>query len=339
MKRSPLDLATIADWHTLTEAFHRAALGKSARPEVRAFRANLDRELATLRDAILSGEPRCRPMRAFRIFDPKPRLIHAPAFRDRVLHHAIIVHVGPVLERSLVFDSYACRLGKGTIAAVRRSQHFARRFAWYGQIDIKSYFASIDHHVLQRLLARRFKDRGLLSFLGAILEGHATRGGKGLPIGALTSQHFANFYLDGADRFLLEGQRARGMVRYMDDIVWWADSREAVREGLASVSDFLRGERLLEVKQPGVIGRSTGGLSFCGFRVSPGAIRLSRRRRARYAAARARWERAFLDGRISARELQAGYASALGMTTVADARSWRVEQLRRVPLGAELANV
>jgi RNA-directed DNA polymerase len=339
MKRSPFNLVAIADWDTLTAAFHRAALGKAERPGVKAFRADLDRQLVALRDAILSGEPRCRPMRAFQIFDPKPRLIHAPAFRDRVLHHAVIAHVGPVLERSLVFDSYACRVGKGTIAAVRRCQHFARRFAWYGQIDVRSYFASIDYQILQRLLARRFKDRGLLSFLAAILEGQATQSGKGLPIGALTSQHFANFYLDGADRFLLEKRHVSGMVRYMDDIVWWADSKEEVREGLAAVSEFLRRERLLDVKVPGVIGRSSGGISFCGFRISPGSIRLSRRRRQRYAAVWARWEGAYRDGRIGTLELQAGYASALGMTIAADARSWRAEQLRRVPLGAELDDV
>lgn len=339
MKRSTLDLAAIADWDTLTAAFHRAALGKARRPEVRAFRANLDHELVALRDAILSGEPGCRPMRAFRIFDPKPRLIHAPAFRDRVLHHALIAHVGPVIERSLIFDSYACRLGKGTVAAVQRCQHFARRFAWYGQIDIRAYFASIDHQVLQRLLARRFKNRSLLSFLAAIVEGHATQAGKGLPIGALTSQHFANFYLDGADRVLSEDQRVRGLVRYMDDTVWWADNKEAVRQTLLAVSDFLRRERRLKVKPPAVIGQSSHGVSFCGFRILPGAILLSRRRRQRYAAARSRWERAFQEGEIDARGLQAGYASALGMTAAADARAWRRLQLQRVPLGAELADV
>jgi hypothetical protein len=339
MKRSALDLAAIADWETLSAAFHKAALGKAQRLEVRAFRANLDGELVALRDAILSGNPGCRPMRAFRIFDPKPRLIHAPAFRDRVLHHAVIAHVGPVIERSLIFDSYACRLGKGTVAAVRRCQHFARRFAWYGQIDIRAYFASVDHQILQRLLAKRFKDRALLSFLAAIVEGHATQAGKGLPIGALTSQHFANFYLDGADRVLLEGQRVRGLVRYMDDTVWWADSKDAVRQTLLAVSDFLCRERRLEVKLPAVTGQSRHGVSFCGFRILPGAILLSQRRRQRYAAARARWEQAFQEGTIDAHVLQAGYASALGMTAAADAQVWRQQQLQRVPLGAELADV
>ncbi len=339
MKRSAIDLAAIAEWDNLTAAFHRAALGKTNRAEVRGFQSNLDRELARLREDILAGEPRLSPMRAFQIFDPKPRLIHAPVFRDRVLHHALIAHIGPVLERSLVFDTYACRVGKGTIAAVSRVQHFARRFPWCAQIDIRSYFPNIEHGILSGLLERRFRNGRLLRFISGMIDAHGTGAGKGLPIGALTSQHFANLYLDGCDRFLLESLKARGMVRYMDDTVWWADSKEAVRSQLGAVAGFLRSERGLEIKQLARIGRSADGISYCGFRVLPGAILLSRRRRRRYAETRARWELAFEEGRTDAGGLQAGYASALGMTTASNSVSWRKEQLRRVPLGGAAASV
>ena len=267
MKRSAIDLSAIADWNNLTAAFHRAASGKTNRAEVRMFQARLCQELAALREDILVGEPRLSPMRSFQIFDPKQRLIHAPVFRDRVLHHALIAHIGPVLERSLIFDTYACRVGKGTIAAVRRVQHFARRFAWYGQIDIRSYFPNIDHGILNGLLERRFKNRELLRFLSGMIATHGTGAGRGLPIGALTSQHFANLYLDGCDRFLLEGCKVRGMVRYMDDTVWWADSKEAVHGQLRAAADFLRDRRGLEIKQPVRIGGSAHGISYCGFRV------------------------------------------------------------------------
>ena len=339
MKRSGIDLAAIADWSTLTAAFHRAALGKADRKEVCSFRADLCDQLAALRADILAGNPGLSPMRTFQIFDPKPRIIHAPVFRDRVLHHALIAHVGPVLERSLVFDTYACRLGKGTIAAVKRCQHFSRRYSWYGQIDIRSYFANIDHEILIGLLERRFKNAGLLAFLRRLIRSHNADGNKGLPIGALTSQHFANFYLDGCDRFLLESCKAGGTVRYMDDAMWWGDSKKAVRNVLEAVTGFLKVHRRLEVKQPPRIGRSALGASFCGFHILPGAILLSRRRRQRYVKARARWERAFVQGEIDARGLQAGYASALGMTAAANSREWRREQLRRVPLAVELTYV
>lgn len=332
MRRSAVSLADVTDGHNLAAAFHQASRGKAARADVVAFRANLDRELANLRSEILAGTVRVGETRAFRIHDPKPRLIHAPAFRERVLHHALMAHAGPVLDRALVFDTYACRQAKGALAAVRRCQQHARRSPWYAKIDIRAYFASIDHAALLEMLRRKFKDRPLLDLIARIIDAHHDRPGKGLPIGALTSQHFANFYLVGLDRLLLEGCRVRGMVRYMDDVVWWADSREAVSEALQVANAFVRDKLLLEIKAPAGIGRSAGGLSFCGYRILPGALLLSRRRRRRYAECRRKWERAFAAGEIDATTLQAGYCSALAITAHADAAAWRREQLRRRPL-------
>lgn len=339
MKRSAVTLADVADGHNLAAAFWQASRGKAARADVAAFRADLERELASLRRDILDGTVRLGETRAFRIHDPKPRLIHAPAFRERVLHHALMAHVGPVLDRALVFDTYACRLAKGALAAVQRCQQHSRRFPWYAKIDIRGYFASIDHATLLGLLRRRFKDRPLLGLMARVIDAYHDQPGKGLPIGALTSQHFANYYLSGLDRLLLEGCRVGGMVRYMDDVVWWADSREAVREALQVASAFVRNKLLLEIKAPAGIGRSAGGLSFCGFRVLPGALLLSRRRRRRYAECRRKWERAFAAGESDATTLQAGYGSALAITAHSDAASWRREQLQRHSLAAEIARV
>src|SRR4051794_39912442 len=200
MKRSSVTLADVADWDNLAAALWQASRGKAAQADVSAFRANLDCELGSLRHDILNGSVHVGETRAFRIHDPKPRLIHAPAFRERVLHHALMAHVGPVLDRALVFDTYACRVGKGALAAVRRCQQHGRRFAWYAKIDIRAYFASIDHAVLLAMLRRQFKDRPLLDLMGRIISAYHDRPGKALPIGALTSQHFANYYLSGLDR-------------------------------------------------------------------------------------------------------------------------------------------
>lgn len=337
MKRSAVTLADVADWHNLNAAFWQASRGKTARADVVAFRTGLEHRLASLRRDILEGTVRLGQMRSFRIHDPKPRLIHAPAFRERVLHHALMAHVGPVLDRALVADTYACRVGKGALAAVRRCQQHLRRFPWYAKIDVRAYFATIDHAVLLGLLRRRFKNGPLLDLMARIVDAHHDRPGKGLPIGALTSQHFANSYLAGLDRLLLERCHVRGMVRYMDDVVWWADSRDVVRETERTASSFVREDLRLEVKQPVQIGRSAAGIPFCGYRVLPGALLLSRRRKRRYAACRKKWEHAFTGGEIDARALQAGYSSALAITAHADAAPWRREQLRRVPLEGDLA--
>ncbi len=127
---------------------------------------------AHLRTDILSGGIAVGRTRRFRIHDPKPRTIHAPCFRERVLHHALMAHVGPVLEGALVADTFACRTGKGALAAVQRAQHHGRRWPWWAKIDIRAYFASIDHGILQDLLARRFKNQQLLALLGRIIEAH-----------------------------------------------------------------------------------------------------------------------------------------------------------------------
>jgi len=339
VQRSRVGLAAIADWHNLAAAFRRAARGKGQRDEVRQFRADLNGELARLRESLLDGSVEVGQMRSFHIRDPKPRTIHAPCFRERVLHHAVMAHVGPVLDRALVEDTYACRAGKGALAAVLRAQHHARRWPWYAQIDIRTYFARIDHEILLALLARRFKDRGLLALLARIVESHHAEPGRGLPIGALTSQHFANYYLAGLDRLLLEGCRVRGMVRYMDDLVWWGDGKDAVRDALAQARAHARERLRLTVKTPVQIGRSRAGLPFCGYRVLPGRLLLSRRRQRRYAECRRDWENAYAAGRIDARALQAGYATALAITAHADAAAWRREQLRRHPLAPSLCDL
>jgi RNA-directed DNA polymerase len=334
VRRSKVTLTDVAEWHNLVAAFWQASRGKAARADVASFRRDLDQQIAGLRHDILDGTVRLGDMRAFRIHDPKPRLIHAPAFRERVLQHALMAHAGPVLDRAMVDDTYACRVGKGALAAVHRCQQHVRRFPWYAKIDIRAYFASIDHGVLMTMLRRRFKDRPLLALMARIIEAHHDGPNNGLPIGALTSQHFANAYLSPLDRLLLEGCRVRGMVRYMDDIIWWTDSKQAARAVLDTISTFVRERLLLEIKQPVLIGRSSGGVSFCGFRVLPGALLLSRRRRRRYIECRRRWERAFAAGEIGAETLQAGYASALAITAHADAAGWRRAQLRRAPLEA-----
>jgi hypothetical protein len=337
MKRSALGLPAIADWHNLTAAFFAAARGKRDRPVVRHFAAHLDRNLFALQEQILCGMPAKAPMSSFWINDPKRRLIHAPQFHTRVLYHAVMAQVGPVLERALVFDSYACRVGKGTLAAVLRCQQHIRRFPIFVKIDIAGYFPAIGHDILGVMLERRFKDQALLRLLDNIVAACPAQPGKGLPIGALSSQHLANFYLTGLDRLLLETLGARGMVRYMDDVIWWHDDIATARLALKRVESFVRDDLLLDIKQPREIGRSAAGVGFCGFRILPGALRLSARRRRRYGSRRRSWEAAFDAGQIGEFGLQTGYASCLAITAHADAGGWRREQLRRRPVAGAAA--
>lgn len=339
MKRSPVRLSDIADWTNLSRAFFEAARGKRRRKDVAAFGLDLETQLSRLRAQILSGEIAVGKYRSFRVYDPKPRLIQAPDFRERVLHHAIMAHVGPVIDRGLVFDCYACRAGKGPLAAEKRAHYHARRHPWFCQIDIRGYFASIDHITLIQILERRFKNKGLLALLRRIIGSTPAAPGRGLPIGALTSQYFANLYLAGADRLILEESEAQGYVRYMDDLVWWGESRAAAHAVFEKVSIHIERDLKLEIKLPFRCGRSIHGLCFCGYRILPNRLLLTRRRKQRYSLCRQRAEQAYARGLISARTLQSHYASAFGMTAHADAASWRREQLARGRLVLESLEV
>jgi len=334
-RRSSLSIDQVADLRTLTLAFWQAARGKRHRDEVRPFAEDLDASLGRLRDDLHAGRSPQGQWAVFRVFDPKPRRILAPCFADRVLHHALMSHMGPVLERALVDDTFACRLGKGTLAAVHRAQQHARRFPWFVKVDVRAFFASIDHAILHEILRRRFKNAGLLALCARILSCTPDPPGTGLPIGALTSQHFANTYLDALDRHLLESLHVRGMVRYMDDVVWFTESKAEARRTLAQARTFLLHTRRLEIKPDARVGRSADGFGFLGFHVRLGTLRLSLRRKRRYALARRRSEAELAAGLIGGVELQARYAAALGITAHADAAGFRAAELtRRPPLDA-----
>lgn len=330
-KRSAVDLVDVSRLDTLALAFARAAKGKRRRPEVQAFEQNLWSELDALGAGIRSLSVEVGRFHAFRVFDPKPRLIHAPCFRERVLHHALMAHMGPVLDRSLVDDTFACREGKGALAAVYRAQRHTRRFPVFVKVDIRRYFDSISHDILLERLARRFKDPGLLALCRRIIKVYEVAPGRGLPIGALTSQHFANAYLEPLDRFLLEGLRVPGMVRYMDDIVWWSRSLEAAKANLRTVRDFVAQQLELELHPRAYVQRSAQGLSFLGFRTFPSTLRLSRRKKLRYRRAREAWERAYGLGLIDASALQRGYEGALATIAHADSLGFRRADLERRP--------
>lgn len=330
VRRSGASLVDVARLDNLAAAFHRAARGKRYRADVQAFEQHLERELSRLGAELLAGTVEVGRFASFRIFDPKPRTIHAPCFRERVLHHALMAVIGPPLDRALVADTFACRTGKGSLAALERADAHARRFPWFVKTDVRRYFDSIRHDVLMRRLTRRLKDPGVLAIAARIIAAYHTAPGTGLPIGALTSQHFANLFLDPLDRLLLEELRVGGLVRYMDDALWWCRTREEAHATLERAGALLA-ELHLELSPKTYVGRSARGVSFLGFRVFPGRRLLSRRRRVRYRVARAAWERAYLLGDVDALGLQAGYAAAHAIVAHGESALFRARDLARRP--------
>ncbi len=188
----------------------------------------------------------------FTIYEPKKRTISVVPFRDRVVHHALVNVLEPIYENRFIYDSYATRKGKGTHKAILRAQRFMRKNRWYLKMDIRKYFDSIYHAILNAILARKIKDPFILDLCRKIIA-KGGDGRRGLPIGNLTSQFFANVYLDLFDHFIKDKLRITGYVRYMDDFCVFDSDRNSLME-LRDKITFLLQERLrLEVKENAVL--------------------------------------------------------------------------------------
>lgn len=309
--------SVIVSAENLHAAMIRAARGKTHRPAVQRFLADAGDELGRLRDELGSGSYRPRPYLQFRIMDPKPRLISCADFRDRVVHHAVCAVVSPIFERRFIDDSFACRVGKGTHRAVLRAWQLTRRFPYYWKADVASYFDSIDHTILLEMTDRLFREKALRELLRRIVEaplpGQAP--GKGLPVGNLTSQWFANLYLDRLDHFVKETCRASGYIRYMDDFVVWGGSEGSLFGLWAEVRAFLAESLSLRLKAPGSRVAPCGeGVPFLGWRVFHGTLRLQGSRRRRSARLVHTREREYARGEITDVKLAQCVGSSVGLT-------------------------
>lgn len=251
----------IASFAALRAAARRAVIGKRRKPGAAAFMANLERELLRLERELIEGSYRPGRYTVIEVEEPKRRLVSAAPFRDRVVHHAVHAVVAPLFERGFVHDSYANRVGKGTHAAVDRYERFRDRFAFVLRCDIYRYFPAIDHAILKADFRRRIACERTLRLLDTIVDGSnpqepvdlhypgddllaplARR--RGLPIGNLTSQFFANLYLDGLDHYCKEVLGARGYLRYVDDFALFADDPAELEAWRSRVAGYLARRRL-----------------------------------------------------------------------------------------------
>jgi len=314
-------LPKILTWENFLRAAHRAGRGKRERPATRAFFAELEQNLTNLIRRVRNRDLQVGQYARFIVRDPKRRVIYAPSFPERVLHHALMDHCEAVFERASIHDSYACRAGKGQQAAVERAIRFAARYPFFLKMDIRRFFDSIDQDILVGQLARLFRERRLLEIFGQIIGSYSTARGKGLPIGALTSQHFANSYLSPLDRFLKESLRARTYVRYMDDFVIWGASSAELKSCQHEVESFVSDHLHLDLRPTPFINRTSLGMDFLGYRVFPGYIRLTRQSKQRFSRKLRRYVEDYRRGRRTERELQQRLAALVAFPRFA--RSWQ----------------
>lgn len=231
------ELITTAE--NLYSAYLRARAGKQDRHSVAEFTFNLEKELFDLRSELVRRQYIHGPYRQRTIYERKPRVISIARFRDRVVHHALMGVVEPRLDRSMIEDSYACRAGKGVHRAVDRYQHYAQRYPYVLKLDIQKYFASVDHATMLRQLRRRISDPDVLDLFTQILTSYSAQTSKGLPIGNLTSQFLANFYLNGFDHWIKEELRVPGYLRYVDDFFVFARSKRAAWHYVSQIEGYM----------------------------------------------------------------------------------------------------
>lgn len=253
MKRHDGLWEQVVSWPNLLLAARKARRGKRHRPTVARFEYEQERQLLRLQRELRAGEWQPGPFTTHWITRPKPRLISAAPYRDRVVHHALMNVLEPLLERHFHPGSFACRKGRGTHAAADRLQRLMRRHPYALQCDVQKFFPSIDHETLKGLFRRLLRDRRLLALMDAIVGGSneqesvrhlfpddPPRRRRGLPIGNLTSQWFANWYLTSLDHFVTGHLRVPGFVRYCDDFVLFGE-RSLLREARSAVGEWVSG--------------------------------------------------------------------------------------------------
>jgi len=336
MKNHQISFESIYAMENLYSAWHKVSLGKSSKSSILKFYRNLDQNLASIASDLKNGVYKPGPYNRFLIKDPKEMVISASPVRDRIVQHALMNYYDPVFDRQLIFDSYACRIGKGTHKAVLRAFHFAKSKGSFLKMDVRKYFDSIDHETLKNLLAKIITESAAIDLLftiidsaGALLESH-----KGIPIGNLTSQYFANYYLSAFDHHFKEQFHLKRYVRYMDDILIFSGNKSYLNEIYENAAAYA-GEKLKLDLKPPVSGPAKDGAPFLGFLIKPSGIFLQQKTKKRYKAKVAEIEHKLKTGQFS--ELEAGRRAEAVTAHLLLARSLRFRNtvLQRRILGVE----
>lgn len=271
----------IASKETIFIAWEEFRRGKQGRKDVQDFERTLEQNLFRLHRELVAGTYRHQPYSAFTICDPKQRRIHKATVQDRILHHAVFSVLNPIFEPTFIAHSFSCRKGKGTHKAVNALDRMLRsvsrndtRPCFVLKCDIHQFFASVDHELLIGFLTKRLKDEKTIALLRAITESftakHPAIHQAGIPIGNLTSQLFANIYLNKFDQFIKHILKIKHYIRYTDDFVIVADCCKTLEDLLPSIRAFLREHLRLDLHPRKVTIRKYGqGIDFLGYVLLP----------------------------------------------------------------------
>jgi len=249
--------------------------GKKKRKDVAEFSVDFLDNVLTLYAELKERKYRHGGYQVFKINDPKPRDIHKASVRDRLVHHAIYRILCPYFDRKFIFDSYSCRIGKGTHKAIYRFRYLGRivsrnntRTCWVLKCDIRKFFANINHEILKNILAKHIADKDVLWLFAQVIDSFGIKGrpSVGLPLGNLTSQLLANIYLNDFDQLVRRELKAKYYIRYADDFVIFSESRNHLQEFIPRIADFLEENLKLSLHPDKVSVKTVGsGVDFLGW--------------------------------------------------------------------------
>ncbi|MCI6233229.1 MAG: reverse transcriptase/maturase family protein [Selenomonas sp.] len=303
----------------LYDAFHKAQRGRRKKPDVLAATYEREAFLHDLHERLAAGTWRPEPYHTFLAkTEVKSRIIRAPTFHDRVVHHAICNVLMPLFENKFIFDSYAITPGKGTHRAVKRVQAYLREtHAYYLQCDVHHYYESVHHATLKRLLRRTIRDRRVLGLLDTLIDSyHSDETGEGIPIGAMTSQLFANLYLNELDHFLKDELGCKQYVRYMDDFILFGE-KPYLLDMLGRIEPFLA--RLhLHLNDRTRLAPAKQGVDFAGYRTYVTHIKMRKRNVTAARRRFRRYERLYAEWRVDVPDVTRRVASFRGYACHAD---------------------
>jgi len=317
----------IYDFDNLHMAYLKARRCKRYRHDVLRFSANLEDNLIDIQNHLIWKTYRTGRYRFFTVYEPKERLIASLSFRDRVVHHALHNIIEPIFERSMIYDSYACRKEMGVLSGVQRTTRFLRDSTRrWGRVyclkgDVKKYFPSVHHETLKQIIRKRIACPDTLEMIDRIID--STGEEVGMPIGNLTSQLFANVYLSELDHFVKEECGVKYYIRYMDDFVILYDDKRVLKNLLEDVEYYLRVAlrlRLNDKTQIFPVGPRP--IDFLGYRIWPEYRLLRKANLCRTKRKLKKFARLYALGQISLLDVQPSIVSWIGHAQHAD--SWRV---------------
>ncbi len=264
----------IISLNNLYYAWGEFVRGKKYKKDVTEFALNLSGNIIKLHHELMAKSYIHGHYKQFSISDPKPRIIHKALVRDRLLHHAIYRILYIHFERRFIYDSYSCRIAKGTHRALNRFKHFTNkvsesnsRTCWVLKCDVRKFFASIDQSILLKIFSRHILDLDTNWLIGRVVKSfNSGKEGEGLPLGNLTSQLLVNVYMNEFDQFVKHKLKVRYYVRYADDFVVMSHDREELLKLLPLINQFLKQELKLDLHPQKVsIETLTSGIDFLGW--------------------------------------------------------------------------